>query len=228
MAENDIASCPFCPFTDSDPDFVSQHIEFCHPETGVSSSLLDSLGSAGQNSVRPPDGEYGADKFIDCPHGCGETIASDELSSHLDLHVAEDIALDDLGPAPARSTTDKYAHDDNDDPSFDDEDFHDMGNAYKGGKRGMQRDSSRANTAKPPRPHSPPRTTNADGIKRLGVFVPNQLFFFPHNKVSLLTFSSARSWVPMPTRKKCHCGSRKCWKKAAAHQNRPKSHRTAN
>ncbi|KAJ5787447.1 hypothetical protein N7457_002437 [Penicillium paradoxum] len=166
MADNNIASCPLCPFTDSDADFVSQHIEFCHPEIGVSGFLQDQLELTGQNSAPLPNEEYGADKYVDCPHGCGETIATAELSSHLDLHVAEDVALDAFGTAPARSTAEQDVYDD--DRSFDDEDSLDMPDTYKGGKRGMQRDSSRANTAKPPRPHSPPRTTNADGIKRLG------------------------------------------------------------
>lgn len=168
MADNNTASCPFCPFTDSDADFVFQHIEFCHPETGGLEYLQDkTLKIAHQNSASMPDDDYGADKYVDCPHGCGEVIANAELSSHLDLHVAEDIALDDLGTTAARSPTDPYSHDD--DGSFDDEDSLDMLDYYKGGKRGVQRDSSRINTAKSPRPHSPPRTINADGIKRLGV-----------------------------------------------------------
>ncbi|KAJ5963320.1 uncharacterized protein N7479_003196 [Penicillium vulpinum] len=169
MADNNIPSCPFCPFTDSDANFVSQHIEFCHPEAGVTGFLQDKPQEfTSQNPATLPVNEDGADKYVDCPHGCGETIASAELSSHLDLHVAEDMALDDMGATPARSTADVY--DRRDDRSFDDEDSLDMFDNYQGGKgkRGMQRDSSRVNTAKPPRPHSPPRTTNADGTKRLG------------------------------------------------------------
>ncbi|KXG52361.1 Peptidase C78, ubiquitin fold modifier-specific peptidase 1/ 2 [Penicillium griseofulvum] len=121
MTDNTI-SCPFCPFADSDTDFVSQHIEFCHPETRETSLLQDnSQDLTGQNSALWPADEDSADK---------------------------------------------YGYED--DRSFDDEDSLDMLDSYKGGKRGMQRDSTRVNTAKPPRPHSPPRTTNADGIKRLG------------------------------------------------------------
>jgi hypothetical protein len=175
MADNTIASCPFCPFTDSDAEFVSQHVEFCHPETGVPGFLQDDpLETADQIFAPRPDDEYGADKYVDCPHGCGETIASAELSSHMDLHVAEDIALDDMGSAAGRSTTNPYAHDDY--QAFDDEYSFDMSDSYKKGKRGgMQRDSTRANTAQQPRPHSPPRTINADGVKRLGVFIPRLL-----------------------------------------------------
>jgi hypothetical protein len=174
MADNNTASCPFCPFTDSDADFVSQHIEFCHPETGVTGLLEETPQEfTGQNPAPLPVDEDGADKYVDCPHGCGETIESAELSSHLDLHVAEHMALDDIWATSARSTPD--AHDHGYDESFDDEDPLDMLESHKGGKRGMQRDSTRANTAKPPRPHSPPRTINTDGIKRLGVFVSYML-----------------------------------------------------
>ncbi|KGO39900.1 Peptidase C78, ubiquitin fold modifier-specific peptidase 1/ 2 [Penicillium expansum] len=167
MADNNTASCPFCPFTDSDANFVSQHIEFCHPDTGATGFLQENPQEfAAQNSAPLPVDEDGTDKYVDCPHGCGETIESAELSSHLDLHVAEDMALDDIGVTSARSTPD--VHDHVYDEPFDDEDSLDMLDSHKGGKRGMQRDSSRVNTAKPPRPHSPPRTTNADGTKRLG------------------------------------------------------------
>ncbi|KAJ5501704.1 Peptidase C78 ubiquitin fold modifier-specific peptidase 1/ 2 [Penicillium expansum] len=168
MADNNTASCPFCPFTDSDANFVSQHIEFCHPDTGATGFLQENPQEfAAQNLAPLPVDEDGTDKYVDCPHGCGETIENAELSSHLDLHVAEDMALDDIGVTSARSTPD--VHDHVYDEPFDDEDSLDMLDSHKGGKRGMQRDSSRVNTAKPPRPHSPPRTTtNADGTKRLG------------------------------------------------------------
>lgn len=169
MADSNAASCPFCPFTDSDANFVSQHIEFCHPETGVTGFLQETPQEfATQISASLPEDEEGADKYVNCPHECGEMIKIAELSSHLDLHAAEAMALDDFGATSARSTAD--VHDHGYDGLFD-EDSLDILDSHKGGKRGMQRDSSRVNTAKPPRPHSPLRTTNADGIKRLGVYV---------------------------------------------------------
>ncbi|CAG8033499.1 unnamed protein product [Penicillium salamii] len=148
-------SCPFCPFADSDADFVSQHIEFCHPEGG--GPPLPELETAPQTW---PTGE--TDKYVECPHGCGELVTVTELANHLDLHVAEDVALDDVSGTPARS------------PAFSEEEFDDLDmlDSHKGDKRGMQRDSARANTSRPPRPRSPPSTTNADGIKRLGVCIP--------------------------------------------------------
>ena len=156
MADPNTISCPFCPFTDSDAEFVSQHIEFCHPEGR--DPFSSGLETAAQNSFPIDDSIV---QYVDCPHGCGETVTAAELSIHLDLHVAEDMALGDVGATPTRSPA--FPQDD----EFDDD--LDMLDSYKGDKRGMQRDSGRANTAKPPRPHSPPRTTNADGTKRLGV-----------------------------------------------------------
>jgi hypothetical protein len=55
-----------------------------------------------------------------------------ELSSHLDLHAAEAMALDDFGATSARSTAD--VHDHGYDGLFD-EDSLDILDSHKGGKR---------------------------------------------------------------------------------------------
>jgi hypothetical protein len=164
MADHSTPSCPFCPFKDQDADFVTQHIEFCHPEFGGAEFLSDSPPVASPRLSPSVDDD--ADKYVDCPHGCGETVASAELSNHLDLHVAECMALDDAGATPAHSTAGASYKDDH---SFDEDDSFDMLDSHKGGKRGMQRDVSRANTAKPLRPHDPPKAIGPDGAKRLGV-----------------------------------------------------------
>lgn len=164
MADYSTPSCPFCPFTDQDADFVTQHIDFCHPEFGGAGFLSDSPPVASPR-FSPSVGDD-ADKYVDCPHGCGETVTSAELSNHLDLHVAEGMALDDAGATPAHSNVGASYEDDR---SFDEDDSFDMLNSHNGGKRGMQRDVSRANTAKPQRPHDPPKTIGPDGAKRLGV-----------------------------------------------------------
>jgi hypothetical protein len=171
MTDLNTISCPFCPFMDSDADFVSQHIEFCHPEGG--DPFSSDLEPATQTSL-PSDAS--TDNYIECPHGCGEVVTAAELSIHLDLHLAEDIALDDVGATPARTLarSPTFSQDDEYDNDLD------MVDSYKGGKRGMQRDSARANTVKPSRPHSPPRTTNADGTKRLGVCFPCYANARPH------------------------------------------------
>ncbi|KAJ5445005.1 hypothetical protein N7491_001087 [Penicillium cf. griseofulvum] len=64
MTDNTIVSCPFCPFADSDADFVSQHIEFCHPETRETNLLHDNQQDlTGQNSALWPVDEDSADKY---------------------------------------------------------------------------------------------------------------------------------------------------------------------
>lgn len=120
----DIPSCPFCDFKDSDAYFLVQHVELCHPENGTSpfiasedtfdnqrnSSLCEN--AAGYNSQTPThtdtpilDGSDTKDpsSYVECPTGCGEAIRAAELSSHLDLHVAEGIALDEISPQPTKS-----------------------------------------------------------------------------------------------------------------------------
>ena len=164
MADHSTPSCPFCPFTDQDADFVAQHIEFCHPEFGDAGFLSDPPHVASPRLSPSVDDDV--DKYVDCPHSCGETVASAELSNHMDLHVAEGMALDDAGATPARSNAGASYEDDR---SFDEDDSLDMLDSYKGGKRGMQRDVSRSNTVKPLRPHGSPRAIGPDGAKRLGV-----------------------------------------------------------
>ncbi|KAJ6063777.1 hypothetical protein N7499_012457 [Penicillium canescens] len=163
MADHSTPSCPFCPFTDQDADFVIQHIEFCHPEFEGAGFLSDSPPVASPRLSPSVDDD--ADKYVGCPHGCGETVASAELSNHLDLHVAECMALDDAGVTPAHSNAGASYEDDH---SFEEDDSFDILDSHKGGKRGMQRDVSRANTAKPLRPHDPPNAIGPDGAKRLG------------------------------------------------------------
>ncbi|KAJ9211534.1 hypothetical protein DTO166G4_6814 [Paecilomyces variotii] len=82
--------CPFCSFTDSDAYFLAQHVELCHPENGHSPFIADQEGSS-----EVLDGEAGAGEYIDCPRGCGEVVSAADLPSHLNLHVAEDIAFED-------------------------------------------------------------------------------------------------------------------------------------
>ncbi|KAJ9300304.1 hypothetical protein DTO271G3_2421 [Paecilomyces variotii] len=82
--------CPFCSFTDSDAYFLAQHVELCHPENGHSPFIADQEGSS-----EALEGEAGAGEYIDCPRGCGEVVLAADLPSHLNLHVAEDIAFED-------------------------------------------------------------------------------------------------------------------------------------
>ncbi|PKX96754.1 C78 family peptidase [Aspergillus novofumigatus IBT 16806] len=100
MGQDDVhhPTCPFCPFSDPDDTFVAQHVEYCHPEGG--------------GQTEPPSGENGDENrptpryqqpqmpddenvYIKCPHGCGEILLSAEIPYHLDMHAAEEMAVDD-------------------------------------------------------------------------------------------------------------------------------------
>lgn len=158
------SSCPFCPFSDPDPSFVAEHIEYCHPENGTQESVPHHRT---RSSPSPQsDSEESTDKYVDCPHGCGEIITTAELSTHLDLHVAEGMALDEGGSAQSPLDAGSVLSDhDLSDPevSFN------GATSRKGEKRGLGRDFANTKSSKPGRTRSPPRTVNPDGVKRLGV-----------------------------------------------------------
>lgn len=104
-------TCPFCDFVDKDDYFLMQHVELIHPENGESPFIVKDESVAAQGLGRPSpkqneeaawsDGQpllstkSSTNKYIDCPHGCGESILSDELQVHQDLHFAENMAMDE-------------------------------------------------------------------------------------------------------------------------------------
>lgn len=155
---HETSTCPLCPFSDADTDFVAQHIEFCHPETGPAFAEEP-------HPLPTAVGHESVEKYIECPHGCGETVTTAELSTHLDLHIAEGIALEDGGASQPYigPLTDDYDAVDEDDPL-------DFPDSRKRNKREVKRDFLRANTAKPGRPRNPPQVVGPDGVRRLGVF----------------------------------------------------------
>ncbi|KAJ5540629.1 hypothetical protein N7494_005705 [Penicillium frequentans] len=157
------SSCPFCPFSDPDPSFVAEHIEYCYPENGAHESVPHPL----PRSSPPPqsDSEESTDKYVDCPHGCGEIVTTAELSTHLDLHVAEGIALDESRSAESPLDAGSVV---SDHELSDPEDSFDGATARKGEKRGLGRDFANTKSSKPGRTRSPPRTVGPDGAKRLG------------------------------------------------------------
>lgn len=162
-----IANCPFCPFSDSDSQFVYEHIDFCHPEGGIppddghESQRQDELLHDNQTPT-PDDEEDYTEKYVDCPHGCGEIVANSELPSHMDLHLAEEIALDDSGIAQ----TDPRNTDENI-QKFDELLEDKYVPPQKG--RGRKEFTQRAAPQKKNRSRSPPYTAPADGVRRLGV-----------------------------------------------------------
>lgn len=116
----EIPSCPFCDFSDLDSYFLTQHVELCHPENGYSPfsaeqySDTSHLNREATYDIKPPcsGSQQGQlDDYVNCPHGCGEQVASVELSNHLDFHVAEGMALEEAGMIESEMRSlDVYAH----------------------------------------------------------------------------------------------------------------------
>ena len=160
----DIPSCPFCPFSDTDLQFVAEHIEFCHPENGT--PRIEHGGSAIEQQETAPWGDEG--KYIDCPHGCGELIVDIELPTHMDLHFAEEVANEETGSPQIESRnegSDAYRFDEF---PADDDDLETYGHLKKKGS-GQKKGALRETSQKGSIAHSPPKTTVVGGVKRLGV-----------------------------------------------------------
>jgi hypothetical protein len=99
MGQDDVhhPTCPFCPFSDPDDTFVAQHVQYCHPEGGGQTEPP----SGGNRDEDQPTPRYqqpeipGDEKvYIKCQHGCGEILLSAEIPYHLDMHAAEEMAVD--------------------------------------------------------------------------------------------------------------------------------------
>ncbi|KAJ5216495.1 uncharacterized protein N7498_002902 [Penicillium cinerascens] len=165
MDDHNTPTCPFCPFSDPDAGFVAEHIEFCHPDGGAGLAIQDSypLNTRSSSSASPPIDD-GPEKYVDCPQGCGEIVTAAELSNHLDLHIAEGVALDDdTAEEPFRGDLVSSDHD-----LSDKEDSLNLPGSRKSGKQSSNRGFSRANGFKSARARSPPSTIGPDGAKRLG------------------------------------------------------------
>lgn len=166
----DTPNCPFCPFSDPDGQFVAEHVEFCHPEGAIlpedePEGLTPDEPSRGSQTPPPrrDEGEN-TENYVDCPHGCGEIVANTELPSHLDLHLAEEIALEDAGAVQAEtSSVDENDH------QFDELLEEKYAPPQKG--RGRKEPFQRAALQKKNRSRSPLGTAPADGVRRLGVCI---------------------------------------------------------
>lgn len=111
----DSFSCPFCNFSDQDSYFLLQHVELIHPENGESPFIAaEQDGDEGcssssnqknkekeaalQDKQTPPSSAPSLESpatYIECPYNCGELVASAELTSHTDFHLAEKMAFED-------------------------------------------------------------------------------------------------------------------------------------
>ena len=82
--------CPFCPFSDTDPYFLAQHVETCHLEDGELSFVPRHWLEAGlpldyteATTIR----EAPSQQYAECE--CGEAIAASDFEDHVLLHSAE-------------------------------------------------------------------------------------------------------------------------------------------
>jgi zinc finger-containing ubiquitin peptidase 1 len=111
----DSFSCPFCNFSDQDSYFLLQHVELIHPENGespfIATEAIENEGrssssshqineeeAAHQQKQTLPSSSSSADSpatYIECPYNCGELVASAELTSHTDFHLAENMAFEE-------------------------------------------------------------------------------------------------------------------------------------
>ncbi|KAL8914100.1 MAG: hypothetical protein Q9171_001216 [Xanthocarpia ochracea] len=83
-------SCPFCPFSDSNPYVLAQHVETVHPEDGepsfVSRQFLEEdLPTRCEEATTTQ--EAPSQDYIECE--CGEAIAVSDFEDHAQLHSAE-------------------------------------------------------------------------------------------------------------------------------------------
>ncbi|KAK9594363.1 hypothetical protein V6Z94_005218 [Aspergillus fumigatus] len=99
MGQDDVhhPACPFCPFSDLDDTFVAQHIEYCHPEAvGQTEPTSGENGDEDRSTpiYQQPQMPGGENVYIKCSQSNGEILPSAEISYHLDIHAAEDFAVD--------------------------------------------------------------------------------------------------------------------------------------
>lgn len=121
--DKDRPTCPFCPYSISSNSgdemyFLTQHVELCHPENGESPFIAvmhddghithadeeDSgprlcvrSGRESTLSIDTPseDDSDNEEDYVECPALCGETVTLAELSSHMELHGAEGMTVDE-------------------------------------------------------------------------------------------------------------------------------------
>ena len=119
-------SCPFCDFSDQDSYFLLQHVELVHPENGESPFIAterdgdeegrssssnqennEMQGALQQGQTAPSTGSSmnSPATYIECPYNCGELVASAEITSHTDFHLAENMAFEEEAIRPVQFST---------------------------------------------------------------------------------------------------------------------------
>jgi zinc finger-containing ubiquitin peptidase 1 len=185
-------SCPFCDFADGDSYSLLQHVELIHPENGESPFIAteqDEEESRSSSSKQESSGKEVAlqDKqtqssstlslenpatYIECPYNCGELVASAELTSHTDFHLAENMAFEEETLRPLQFSTGAC----NDEQAVNDISSHFSTDIPKA----LRRDDNSFRTLTPRKsslkellfggsPRRTPTKVSGGGTKRLGV-----------------------------------------------------------
>lgn len=103
MKTAELLDCPFCDFTDHDHYFLLQHVETIHPEGGrpspfaVRQELTQQFGPPTEKMEGPRDN---SSEYTECQ--CGEFCLLTEFESHLEMHYAEGMGIDETS-APESS-----------------------------------------------------------------------------------------------------------------------------
>ena len=101
METGELLDCPFCDFTDHDHLFLLQHVETIHPEGGRPSpfAIREQLPDQAELAAEDMEGARdGSSRYIECQ--CGEFCLLAEFESHLEMHYAEGMCIDQTLRAP--------------------------------------------------------------------------------------------------------------------------------
>ncbi len=111
MTSKYLLSCPFCPFENTDPEFLIQHVGEMHPET--TESPVTTKCSMRQERRRSDQGMEGANgtpplDYVECR--CGEFCLLTEFDSHLEMHNAAGESFDEIGNIAADLSSPPLRH----------------------------------------------------------------------------------------------------------------------
>ncbi|KAB8232174.1 DUF1671-domain-containing protein [Aspergillus alliaceus] len=165
--------CPFCSFSDPDSNLVVEHIALYHPDN---STYFDTPSGKKIRGLKQATSEQSfssnhtiehAGTYTDCPHGCGEILLATEVSTHLDLHLAEEVAYESTPSSLPKSsdsaTTQKRRGIDDHDDLNNFQNLH--GPPVKGQSK---KEMLPQEPLKEKRPCSPSKVAITGGVKKLG------------------------------------------------------------
>lgn len=224
----DSFSCPFCDFTDQDDYFLLQHVELIHPENGESPFIAteheDDDRSSSRNQAHngkeaalqykqtPPSSTSSLESpatYSDCPYNCGELVASAELTSHTDFHLAENMAFEEESLRPVEFSTGAC----NNAQAVTEISTHfstDIPNALRRDDDPLRTTTPRKSSLKEllfgTSPRRTPTKVSGGGTKRLGVSSRVCVLLQTADHI----FNSEQSLAPMLMKSKCHPGCVGC------------------